>query len=194
RGRAHWRNAFLTAVGFYAIATLATPTTKTTVLSLLITIGIGSAVGSELRYALGTSTGRPTAAQIAAGPSTDHAPIVTIRKVANGSPEVRKYAATVRDGALLDITVFDRDQQAADAFYRLYRRVRLKANVSRRAPLSLEGVIERQALLIYATEDSGVLTPRLRAVIRVGPDAVAVATDHVTGTTLAGLGATASDD
>jgi len=194
RGRAHWRSAFLTAVGFYAVATLATPATHTTVLSLLITIGIGSAVGSGLRYALGTSTGRPTAAEIATALSTDSGPIVAIRRVANGNPEVRRYAATGRDGALLDITVFDRDQQAADAFYRLYRRVRLKANVSRRAPLSLEGVIERQALLIYATEDSGVLTPRLRAVIRVGPDAVAIATDHVAGTTLAELGGAATDD
>ncbi len=80
--------------------------------------------------------------------------------------------------------MFDREQQAADAFYRLYRRVRLRANVSRSAPLSLEGAIERQALLIYATEDSGVLTPRLRAVLRVGPDAAVIATDHLDGRTL----------
>jgi uncharacterized membrane protein YbhN (UPF0104 family)/tRNA A-37 threonylcarbamoyl transferase component Bud32 len=194
RGRAHWRTAFLTAVGFYAVANLATPTTHTTVLSLLITIAIGAAVGSGLRYALGTSTDRPTATEIAAALSTDQAPIIAIRRIANGSPEVRRYAATVRDGALIDVTVFDRDQQAADAFYRLYRRVRLKANVSRRAPLSLEGVVERQALLIYATEDSGVLTPRLRAVIRVGPDAAVIATDHVAGKTLAELGGATTDD
>jgi len=36
------------------------------------------------------------------------------------------YAASTADGGRLDITVFDRDQQAADAFYRLYRRVRVK--------------------------------------------------------------------
>ncbi|MDR2987663.1 MAG: lysylphosphatidylglycerol synthase domain-containing protein, partial [Nocardiopsaceae bacterium] len=92
------------------------------------------------------------------------------------------------------VTVFDRDQQAAGAFYRLWRRVRLKASVSRRATLTLEGAIERQALLTYATEDSGVLTPRLRSVIRVGPDAAVLATDHVEGTTLAELGDKASDD
>src|SRR6266849_1144369 len=61
RGRAHWSTAFLTAVGFYAVARLAaTQQTHTTVLSLLTTIAIGSAVGSGLRYALGTTTGRPT--------------------------------------------------------------------------------------------------------------------------------------
>jgi uncharacterized membrane protein YbhN (UPF0104 family)/tRNA A-37 threonylcarbamoyl transferase component Bud32 len=194
RGRAHWRTAFLTAVGFYVVASLADKNTHATFLSLVITIAIGSAVGSGLRYALGTTTGRPTAAEIAAALSTGVAPIVAISRVGNGSPEVRRYAARVRDGALLDVTVFDRDQQAADAFYRLYRRVRLKANVSRSAPLSLERAIERQALLIYATEDSGVLTPRLRAVIRVGPDAAAIATDHVAGKTLAELGKATTDD
>src|SRR6266702_2754038 len=57
RGRAQWRTAFLTAIGFYAVASLAD--TNTTLLSLLITMAIGSAVGSGLRYALGTPTGRP---------------------------------------------------------------------------------------------------------------------------------------
>src|SRR6266699_2803526 len=192
RGRAQWRTAFLTAIGFYVVASLAD--TNTTVLSLLITMAIGSAVGSGLRYALGTPTGRPMAAQIAAALSTDQAPIVAIRRIANGGSEVRKYSATVRDGDRLDISVFDRDQQAADAFYRLYRRVRLKTQVSRSAPLSLEGAIERQALLIYATEDSGVLTPKLRAVTRVGPDAAVIATDHVEGATLAELGAATTDE
>ena len=192
RGRGQWRTTFLTAIAFYAVASLAN--SHTTVLSLLITVAIGSAVGSGLRYAFGTTTGRPTAAEIAAALSTEHAPIVAIRRIFNGGSEVRRYSATVLDGGKLDVTVFDRDQQAADAFYRLYRRVRLRTQVSRSAPLSLEGAIERQALLIYATEDSGVLTPRLRAVLRVGPDAAVIATDHVEGRTLAELGAATTDE
>jgi glycosyltransferase 2 family protein len=192
RGRAHWRTAYVTAICFYAIASLAS--SSTTVLSLLITIVIGSTVGSGLRYAFGTATGRPTAAEIAAALSASKDAIVEIRRVGNGGSEVRRYAATTAGGQQLDVNVFDRDQQAADAFYRLYRRVRLKANVSRSAPLTLEGAVERQALLAYATEDAGVLTPRLHAVIRVGPDAAALATAHVDGTTLAALGEKTSDD
>ena len=192
RGRTQWRTAFWTTIGFYFLTSLADK--HATVLSLLITIAIGSAVGSGLKYTFGTTTGRPSAAVIAAALSTGADPIIAIRRVANGGSEVRRYAATLRSGDRVDVTVFDRDQQAADAFYRLWRRVRLKANVSRSAPLSLEGAIERQALLIYATEDAGVLTPRLRAVIRVGPDAAVLATDHVEGTTLAELGALTSDD
>jgi uncharacterized membrane protein YbhN (UPF0104 family) len=40
-------------------------------------------------------------------------------------------------------------------------------------------------LLSYAVEDAGVRTPRLRAVLRVGPDAMALATDADGGTSLA---------
>ncbi|HVB45848.1 MAG TPA: lysylphosphatidylglycerol synthase domain-containing protein [Streptosporangiaceae bacterium] len=192
RGRAHWRSAFLTAIGFYAIASLAD--SAATVFSLLITVLVGSAVGSGLRYALGTISGRPSAAEIAAALSTPQSPVVAIRRVGNGNSEIRKYAVSTSDGRALDVLVFDRDQQAADAFYRLYQRLRLRASVSRSAPLSMEGAIERQALLVYATEDSGVRTPRLQAVTRVGPDAAAIATDHVEGTTLAEFGTTATDD
>jgi glycosyltransferase 2 family protein len=192
RGRAQWRSAYLTAIGFYALASLANSTT--TVLSFLLTLAIGSAVGSGLRYAFGTISGRPTAADIAAALSTPASRVVAIRRIGNGGSEVRRYAATTATGECLDINVFDRDQQAADAFYRLYRRIRVKANISRSAPLSLEGAIERQALLAYATEDSGVKTPRLQAVIRVGPDAAALATDHVDGTTLGQLGDKTTDD
>jgi uncharacterized membrane protein YbhN (UPF0104 family) len=83
--------------------------------------------------------------------------------------------------------VFDREQQAADAFYRLYRRLRLTTQVSRSAPLTVERAIERRALLTYATEDAGVPTPRLRALIRVGPEASAIANESHDGTTLAKL-------
>lgn len=191
RGRRNWRTAFWTAIGFYALAGLAD--SQATVLSLLIAVLIGSAIGSGLRYAVGSISGRPTAAEIAAMLTSAAAPIVAMRRIGNGGSEVRRYAATISGASRMDVTVFDRDQQVADAFYRVYRRVRLKTHVSRSAPLSLEGAIERQALLIYATEDAGVRTPRLHAVVRVGPDAGVLATEHVHGTTLAESGSVPTD-
>jgi glycosyltransferase 2 family protein len=192
RGHVHWRPAFLTAVGFYGLAILTA--SHATVLSLLITVLTGSAIGSGLRYALGTISGRPTAAEIAAALSNEHERVVAISRTGNGASEVRRYTALTRGGERLDVTVLDRDQQAADAFYRLYRRLRLKADVSRSAPLSLEGAVERQALLIYAMQDAGVRTPRLHAAIRVGPDAAALATRHMEGRTLAQAGSDVTDD
>jgi uncharacterized membrane protein YbhN (UPF0104 family) len=51
--------------------------------------------------------------------------------------------------------------------------------------MSTDRTVERRALLSYATEDAGAPTPRLRAVVRVGPEASVLAFDHCFGTTLA---------
>ncbi len=191
RGRAHWRPAFLTAVAFYAVASLAN--SQTTVLSLLITVLLGSAIGSGVRYALGVISARPTALQIAAALSADRMQVAAIARIGNGGSEVRRYSADLADGGKLDVTIFDRDQQGAGAFYRLYRRLRLRTSVSRSAPLSMEAAIERQALQIYATQDAGVCTPQLETVVRIGPDATAIATEHLDGVTLADTGADTTD-
>jgi glycosyltransferase 2 family protein len=186
-GRPRWRAAFWLAIGFYVLASLAAPQATTTALSLVITLLIGSAIGSGFRYAAGSATERPSAAVIAAALSAVGAPVVAMRRVWDAGNETRKYAATTRSGERLDVTVFDRDQQAADAFYRIYRRLRLKTQVSRSAPLTVERAVERRALLTYAVEDTGVSTPRLRALIKVGPEAAVLANDHEAGRTLAEL-------
>jgi glycosyltransferase 2 family protein len=184
-GRPRWRTVFWLAVGFYGVASLAAA--QTTVFSLLITVLLGIACGAGLRYAFGSMSERPSAAEIAEALGAVEAPVVDMRRIADSSAETRRYAATLQDGGRLDVTVFDRDQQAADAFYRLYRRLRLTTQVSRSAPLTVERAVERRALLTYATEDAGVPTPRLRALIRVGPEASAIANDGHDGTTLADL-------
>ena len=77
--------------------------------------------------------------------------------------------------------------------YRLYRAVLLRGQVSRGAPLSAERTVERRALLSYAAEEAGAPTPRLRAVVRVGPEASVLAHDHHEGTTLAQRNASCTD-
>ena len=67
----------------------------------------------------------------------------------------------------------------------MYRSVRLLAQVPRNAPLSVDRAVEHRALLSYAAEDAGAPTPRLRALVRVGPEAAALAYEHHEGTTLA---------
>ena len=69
--------------------------------------------------------------------------------------------------------------------YRLYRRIRLKAQVSRIVPFTVQRAVEHRALLTYAAEEAGVPTPRLRALVRAGPEAVVLANEHHQGVTLA---------
>jgi glycosyltransferase 2 family protein len=190
-GRPRWRTVFWLAVAFYAVASLADA--QTTVFSVLITLLIGVACGAALRYALGAVSERPSAVEIAEALAAVDGPVAAIRRVAHPSLETRRYTATLRGGGRLDLTVFDRDQQAADLFYRLYRRLRLRAQVSRSAPLTLDRAVERRALLTYAAEDAGVPTPRLRALIRVGPEAAVLANESHDGITLAELPGTPTD-
>jgi uncharacterized membrane protein YbhN (UPF0104 family)/tRNA A-37 threonylcarbamoyl transferase component Bud32 len=191
-GNPRWRTWFGLAITFYFVTSLVEK--HATILSLLITLLIGSAVGSGLRYLIGTNTERPTAAEIAAALSEAAVPLVEIKRMTHTGTENRRYAARSRDGSRLDITVFDRDQQGADAFYRIYRRLRLTSQVSRSAPLTVSRAVERRALMTYAVEHAGVSTPRLEAAVRVAPEAAAIATHHLDGTTLAQLPAPPSDE
>jgi glycosyltransferase 2 family protein len=183
--RQRWRTWFWLAIGFYCLTSLAREHETTTVLSLLITLLLGAAVGSGLRYVIGTNSDRPTAVEIAAALSMATVQIVEIRRVPDSRTENRRYTALGADGECLDVTVFDREQQAADALYRIYRRLRLTSQASRNAPVTVSRAIERGSLMAYAVEDAGVPTPRLRAALRVGPEAAAIATNHPDGTTLA---------
>ena len=193
-GRPAWRNALWVAVGVYSVVHVGV--LHTPMLTLLITVLAGRAIGLAVRYVAGSTSQRPGALAIATALGAADLRVRAIRRVrpdgtrAAGS---RHYAVTTADGAL-DIVVFDRDQQAAGAFYRIYRSVRLLRPVSRVAPLSVDRVVERRALLSYAAEDAGVPTPRLRALVRVGPEAAVLAYEHHDGTTLAKRNPGCSDD
>ncbi len=184
-GRPYWRNALWAAVAVYAIVHVGA--LHTTVLTLLITVIGGRAIGLAVRYVAGSTSQRPSALDIATALAASGLRVTAIRRVrpkGNGLAGSRHYAA-VTDQGDLDVVVYDRDQQAAGAVYRLYRSVRVLGQVSRGAPLSMDHAVERRALLSYAAEDAGAPTPRLVALVRVGPEASVLAYQHHQGTTLA---------
>ena len=187
-GRPGWRNALWLAIGVYALVHLAA--LDTTLLSFLITLLVGRTIGLGVRYAAGSPSLRPSAAEIAAALNGPDRQLTQMCRLGNGAKTPnqagsRHYAATTSTGDRLDVTVYDKDQQAAGAVYRLYRAVLLRGQVSRGAPLSADRTVERRALLSYAAHDAGAPTPTLRAVVRVGPEALVLAYDHHQGTTLA---------
>jgi glycosyltransferase 2 family protein len=184
-GRPYWRNALWAAVGVYAVVHVGA--LHTTVLTLLITVLGGRAIGLAVRYAAGSTSQRPSALDIATALAPSGLQVTAIRRVrpeGNALGGSRHYAAVTGQGDL-DVVVYDRDQQAAGAAYRLYRSIRVLGPVSRNAPLSVEHAVERRALLSYASEDAGAITPRLLALVRVGPEASVLAYEHHEGTTLA---------
>jgi len=190
-GRPGWRNALWLAVGVYGLVHLAA--TNTTLLSFLITLLVGRTIGLGVRYAAGSPSLRPSAEEIAATLNSADRQLTEISRLrpdprGSGAPSragSRHYVARTSTGDRLDISVYDKDQQAAGAVYRLYRSLLLRGQVSHGVPLSADRTVERRALLSYAAEDAGAPTPRLRAVVRVGPEATVLAYDHHDGTTLA---------
>ncbi|HEX3711887.1 MAG TPA: flippase-like domain-containing protein [Trebonia sp.] len=185
-GRQGWRNALALAIGVYAVVQLAAA--QTTVLTILITLLAGRAIGLAVRYGAGSASQRPSALVIATALSASDLAVTAIRRVplpSAGMAGSRHYLVTSRNGSQLDVVVFDRDQQAAGTFYGVYRWVRVRGAVARGTPLSVDRALERRALLSYATQDAGVPTPLLRALVRVGPDSAVLAYEHCTGTTLA---------
>ncbi|MGN6171406.1 MAG: lysylphosphatidylglycerol synthase domain-containing protein [Streptosporangiaceae bacterium] len=184
-GPSRWRTTLWLTVGVYGLANLATA--SVTVPSFLITLLLGRAIGLGVRYAAGEWSQRPTAEEIASALNSAGHPVVAMRRTRQDGIESRHYAATARGGGRLDVRVYDRDQEAAGALYRLYRRLRLQGPVRRGVPLSQERAVERRALLAYAADEAGVRTPRLVALVSVGGDANALAYEHHRGTTLAEL-------
>jgi uncharacterized membrane protein YbhN (UPF0104 family) len=206
-GRPGWRNALILGVCVYAVVQLtASNVTNASILTILLTVLLGHAIGLAVRYGAGSASQRPTARDIAIALSARRVgrakhdkdlsvtAIKRVRQPRAEAPGSRHYAVMTRDGSLLDAVVFDRDQQAAGMFYQLYRWIRVRGQVSHTAPLSLDRAVERRALLTYASEDAGVLTPRLRTLVRVGPDAAVLAYDHCEGVTLAERGGTCTDE
>jgi hypothetical protein len=163
-----------------------------TALSLALTLLLGGTIGVGMRYVAGLPSQRPAGQAIAVALASAGLLVTEMCRMplARGS---RCYAATTRDGGHIDVVVFDRDQEAAGALYRLYRLVRVRSELSRGVPLSVEHAVERSALLSYAMAAASVATPRLRAAVRAGPDASVLAYDHCPGTTLADGVAGAAD-
>jgi glycosyltransferase 2 family protein len=194
-GYPRWRNAMWIAVGLYAVVQIVhTGSSHATVLTLALTLLAGRAIGLAVRYGAGSMSQRPSAEEIAA--ALTGAPgreVVAIRRKRRnghdsnigGAGGSRHYQVTTGDGRMLDVAVYDRDQQAAGVIYRIYRSIRVRKQVTRGALLSVSHAIERRALLSYAAEETGTPTPRLRAVVPVGPEAVVLAFDHYDGVTLA---------
>jgi uncharacterized membrane protein YbhN (UPF0104 family)/tRNA A-37 threonylcarbamoyl transferase component Bud32 len=182
-GRPRWRAAVLVSLLVYGVANLVAG--HTTVLSLLIALVLGRTIGVGVRFAAGLPSKRPSAAEIAAALGVIGVPVTEIRRMPETHPVTRLYAAATQADGPFDVAVFDRDQEAADALYRFYRGLRLQRQISRGAPLSFDRALERRALLSYAAAEAGVMTPLLRALVRVGPDTVVLAYTHEDGVALA---------
>ncbi|MFD3664156.1 flippase-like domain-containing protein [Streptomyces sp. NPDC058659] len=165
----------------------------TTALSIILTILIGWTVAYGTLYAVGSPNVRPTGQTLLAGlRRVGFRPVTALR--AEGVPDAsdigdrgRRYIVTLEEGAPLDVTVVDREQQAHGFFYRMWRRITLRTITTRRSIVSLRQALEQEALLAYAAIAAGANAPKLIATSELGPDAVMLVYEHIGGRSLDSL-------
>ncbi|MYW67387.1 TIGR00374 family protein [Streptomyces sp. SID8379] len=162
----------------------------TTPFSIILTILIGWTVAYGTLYAVGSPNVRPTGQTLLAGlRHVGFHPVNASREEAHeGATENgdrgRRYFVTLEDGAPLDVTVVDREQQAQGFFYRVWRRLTLRGITTGRSLQSLRQALEQEALLAYAAISAGANAPKLIATSELGPDAVMLVYEHVGGRSL----------
>jgi uncharacterized protein (TIRG00374 family) len=178
------------------------------VLAIVATLLIGRAIGLSVRYAFGIPNVHPHGAELVA--ALREAGLDPLRVVARPSiGGLRRYHVTSRwpetlmgpepteriDNPIgLDVRILDRDQQAPVFVRRLWRRVRLRGPVTRRATVTFRAAIERDVLMAQAAAAAGINAPRLVVAALADPDAALLAYTEVRGRTLDTLDRDEIDD
>lgn len=143
-------------------------------------LAVGWAVGLITRYALGTSTTRPSGAAVAAALERGGYPITELR-IANLTSRGRRYSAITRNGDPLRVTILDRDLEGAGLVNAAWTSLRLRDEPGKGA-FNLRKAVEHAALVAYAAQAAGAPVPRLLLTTEVGPDAVALVYQQIPGT------------
>ncbi|MFD0307274.1 lysylphosphatidylglycerol synthase domain-containing protein [Streptomyces sp. NPDC127119] len=184
--RPRWRAVLWVVLMLDAFSMLVTG--YTTPFSIILTVLIGWTVAYGTLYAVGSPNVRPTGRTLMAG--LRHVGFHPVSAARDETPEAadgdrgRRYFVTLQDGAPLDVTVVDREQQAQGFFYRVWRRLTLRGITTRRSLQSLRQALEQEALLAYAAIAAGANAPKLIATSELGPDAVMLVYEHIGGRTL----------
>jgi uncharacterized membrane protein YbhN (UPF0104 family) len=144
-------------------------------------LAVGWAIGLLTRYALGTSTTRPSGASVAAALERGGYPITELR-IADLTSRGRRYTAITRNGDTLRVNVLDRDLEGAGLVNAAWISLRLRDEPSKGA-FNMRNAVEHAALIAYAAQSAGVPVPRLLLTTEVGPDSVALVYQQIPGTT-----------
>ncbi|WP_243639288.1 lysylphosphatidylglycerol synthase transmembrane domain-containing protein [Streptacidiphilus pinicola] len=183
--RPRWRVALWVVVLLDSLSELVGG--NTTPLSIAITILLGLTVAYGTLYAVGSPNVRPTGEHLLAGLRKVGFDPITAHRSPDGPEGTRRYLVVQQVGPPLDVHVIDREQQASGFFYRLWRRLRLRAVATRSSPQSLRQALEQEALIAYAANTAGARSPHLIATSELGPDAVILVYERIEGRGFADL-------
>ncbi len=150
-----------------------------------ISLSTGWAIGLIARYAFGTPTTRPTGLEVAAAMDRGGLPVSSL-ETEESTSRGRRYRAVTRSGAVLRVTVLDRDLEGAGLVSAIWSAVRLRTDNGRGA-FNMRRYVDHTALASYAGQAAGAPMPRLLLATEIGPDSSLLAYEYLDGTLFSDL-------
>ncbi|WP_051425809.1 lysylphosphatidylglycerol synthase transmembrane domain-containing protein [Jiangella gansuensis] len=155
-----------------------------TVGGMLLSLGIGWAVGLLVRLVSGQPSLAPNGHKVAAVLRANGYDVSSMR--ADPVDKYRRYIAESSQGPL-GVLVLDRDDDGAGAVARAANQIRTREEVLPRQMVTMRSAVNQITLQSLAVSRAGARTPKLRNVLRIGGDAAAIVYDHVPGRVLANM-------
>lgn len=182
-GRRPWSVLSVVIIGSVAIVTVLS--SAIALAGMLISITIGWGVGLIVRYAFGTPTSRPSGVAIAQALELGGYPVISL-VAQDTTRRGRRYQAVTRIGAVLRVTVFDRDMEGAGLATAAWTALRLREDqVSGRS--NMRRTLDHAALTSYAAEAAGAAEPRLLLASEINADSYVLAYEFIEGSSFAQL-------
>jgi glycosyltransferase 2 family protein len=182
---APWRRVAWIAVGVTALVRIITATQAP--VSLLVTLVLGSAVGSAVLVAFGSPQRRPGSATLRAGLAAAGFEVDELGEE-RSVRDLRTYQGTA-DGHAIDVVFLDQDDRDIELFARVLRSIRVRDVDEQRLSVKPRVRAAQLALATSMAERAGSRVPEVLAVAPVDRDSAIIVTAAASGRTLAESGA-----
>ena len=156
---------------------------QTTIVTQLVNILLGWAIGLAVRYAFGTPINRASVEKLIEALDSGGL-IVDQIELSLETTEGRIYRAVLKTGAQINVWVFDWELQGSGVLGSWWRGLTVKTSGDFRG-MSIRRRVERTALLTYAIAATGVRVPEVELVREIEPDSIFIALENLSGASFA---------
>ena len=152
---------------------------QTTIVTQVVNIMLGWAIGLAVRYSFGTPINRASVEKIVEALDSGGL-IVDQIDLSLETSEGRIYRAILKTGSQINVWVFDWELQGSGVLSSWWRGLTVKTSGDFRG-MSIRRRVERTALLTYAISATGVRVPEVEMVREIEPDSIFIALENLSG-------------
>ena len=156
---------------------------QTTIVTQLVNILLGWAIGLAVRYSFGTPINRASVEKLVEALNSGGL-IVDQIELSLETSEGRIFRAVLKTGAQINVWVFDWELQGSGVLGSWWRGLNVKTSGDFRG-MSIRRRVERTALLTYAISATGVRVPEVELVREIEPDSIFIALENLSGSSFA---------